>query len=142
MSTQSTFSPSSSPPLILAFLAIGLFSAAMVFVFWRRMQVNRGPWRLATAMPLNNIEGSLYFNLPIVSTDAPKLWDLSNGGIFARGHQCQQEGVAGLSDVIWDNLMVHIVLFFPSSSSRFHYETKKPFLGEITYPSLYLYIEK
>ena len=139
-SSQETFSPSSSPPLILAFLAIGLFSAAMVFVFWRRMQGNRGGWTL-TATPINNnIERSLYFNLPIVNIDIPKLWDLSNGGIFARGDQGGKEGAPGLSDVIWANLMVHIVFFSPSSG--FHYETKKTFLGEITYPSLYLYLKK
>jgi hypothetical protein len=76
-SGQDTFSPSGSPPLILAFLAIGLFSAAMVFIFWQRIQGNRN-WRLA-AMPLN-IDSALYFNLPIVNVDVPKLWDLSNGG--------------------------------------------------------------
>jgi hypothetical protein len=111
-SSQDTFSPSSSPPLILAFLAIGLFSAAMVFIFWRRIQGNRN-WRLA-ATPLN-IDHALYFNLPIVNVDVPKLWDLSNGGIFARGQGEKEKGAAaaGLSsDVLWVNLMVHIVLFF------------------------------
>ena len=108
--SQEPFSPSSSPPLILAFLAIGLFSAAMVFVFWRRMQGTRGGWRL-TATPLDNIEHALYFNLPNVNIDVPKLWDLSNGGIFARGDQSEKEGAEGLSDVTWVNLMVHIVHF-------------------------------
>lgn len=41
-------SPVGSPPLILAFLAIGIFSAAMIAVFgWRRVQFGRdaGLWR-------------------------------------------------------------------------------------------------
>lgn len=134
-SEEEALSPSSSPPLILAFLAIGLFSAAVVFVFWRRIQGNRGGWRLTTTPLDNNNDHSFYFNLPIVNIDVPKLWDLSNGGNFARGGQGNKE--RGLSsDVIWDNLMVHIV------PRGFHYETKKPFLDEITYPSLYLYIKK
>ncbi|KAL0959891.1 hypothetical protein HGRIS_011559 [Hohenbuehelia grisea] len=42
------FSPSGSPPLILAFLAIGLFSAAMIGVFgWRRLHFGRGNWMVA-----------------------------------------------------------------------------------------------
>lgn len=128
-SSPNTFSPSSSPPLILAFLAIGLFSAAMAFVFWRRIQGNRG-WRLTATIPLNNVDRSLYFNSPLASTDVPKLWDLSNGGNFARGSsQGEKEGEAGLSDIIWVNLMVHIMFFsffFPFlSSSGFHYEAKK-----------------
>lgn len=109
----------------------------MVFVFWRRMQGTRGGWRLTATTPLNNIDHSLYFNFPNVNIVVPKLWDLSNGGIFAL---CDQsKGAEGLSDVTWANLMVHIVHF---SSSEFHYETKKPSLAKITYPSLYLYIKK
>lgn len=109
-----TFSPSSSPPLILAFLAIGLFSAAMAFVFWRRIQGNRG-WRLTATIPLNNIDRSPYVNLPFSNTDVPKLWDLSNGGNLTRGSsQGEKEGEPGLFDVIWVNLMVHIVFFFLS----------------------------
>lgn len=119
-SSQNSFSPSSSPPLILAFLAIGLFSAAMAFVFWRRIQGNRG-WRLTATTPLDNVDHSLYFNLPLVNIDVPKLWDLSNGGIFARGSnqgEKDSEAVVSESDVIWINLMVHIALFFSFSFSR------------------------
>ncbi|GLB42166.1 hypothetical protein LshimejAT787_1101810 [Lyophyllum shimeji] len=37
-----TFSPGASPPLILAFLAIGLFAVSMIGVFgWRRVQYSR-----------------------------------------------------------------------------------------------------
>ena len=105
-SSTSNFSPSNSPPLILAFLAIGLFSAALVFMFWRRIQGDRG-WRM-TATPLN-IDRSLYFNVSNINVVIPTLWDLSNGGIFARG-QGEKER-AGLSDVTWTNLMVHMCIF-------------------------------
>jgi hypothetical protein len=135
-SSQATFSPSSSPPLILAFLAIGLFSAAIAFIFWRRIQGNRGGWRLTTP---HNIDRSLYSNLSLVNINVPKLWDLSNGGNFTRGGQGEEEGAAGLSsDVIWVNLMVHIVLF----PLQDFIMKLKAILGEITYPSLYLYIKK
>lgn len=132
-SSGSTFSPSSSPPLILAFLAIGLFSAALVFIFWRRIQGNRN-WRL-NATPLD-IDRSLYFNLSNINVVAPKLWDLSNGGIFLRG-QGEKEG-ASPSDVTWVNLMVHMNIFFPQD---FHYETKKPSWANL-HISLYLYPKK
>ncbi|KAJ3554042.1 hypothetical protein NP233_g12504 [Leucocoprinus birnbaumii] len=43
-SNNSNQSPVGSPPLILAFLAIGIFSAAMIAVFgWRRVQFGRDP---------------------------------------------------------------------------------------------------
>lgn len=130
-SSSNAFSPSSSPPLILAFLAIGLFSAAMAFVFWRRVQGNRRWGGLNATIPLN--ERSIYFNLPFSNADIPKLWDLSNGGNFARGsNQEEKEGAGageGLSDVTWVNLMVHIAFFkflfsfsFLSFVSLFHYE--------------------
>ena len=83
----------------------------MAFVFWRRIQGNRG-WRLTATIPLNNIDHPPYPNLPFANTDVPKLWDLSNGGKFTRGSsQGKKEGEAGLS---WVNLMVHIVFFFLS----------------------------
>jgi hypothetical protein len=88
----------------------------MAFVFWRRVQGNRG-WRLNATIPLNSFERSLYFNLPFSNADIPKLWDLSNGGNFARGsNQGEKDGggEAGLSDVTWVNLMVLIAfLSFP-----------------------------
>lgn len=116
VSSQGSFAPSNSPPLILAFLAIGLFSAAIVFVFWRRIHGNRSGWRLTATR--NNIDRSLYFNLPFGNIDVPpKLWDLSNGGNFARGGQGnKEEEEAVSSDIIWANLMVR--LFTPPS--RFH----------------------
>jgi len=96
--SQNVFSPSSSPPLILAFLAIGLFSTAMIFIFWRRIQVNRS-WRMSAAHANRS-----YFELPIVGADIPKLWDLSNAGIFS--HDRDEKGGAGSEvDVRWLKLM-------------------------------------
>jgi len=106
----------------------------MAFVFWRRVQGNRRWGGLNATIPLN--ERSIYFNLPFSNADIPKLWDLSNGGNFARGsNQEEKEGAGageGLSDVTWVNLMVHIAFFkflfsfsFLSFVSLFHYETKK-----------------
>lgn len=65
-------------------------------------------------MPLNNIDQSLYFNLPLVNIDVPRLWDLSNGGNFSRGSQREKEEEADVSDVSWVNLMVHIAFFWIS----------------------------
>ena len=88
----------------------------MAFVFWRRIQGNRG-WRLTARIPLNNIDRSPYLNnMPFANIDEPKLWDLSNGGRFVRGssREGEKEGEeeAGVSDVIWVNLMVHVYTFF------------------------------
>ena len=80
-------------------------------MFWRRIQGDRG-WRM-TATPLN-IDRSLYFNTSNVNVVIPTLWDLSNRGIFARG---QGEKRAGLPDVAWANLMVHMCIFCPQDFS-------------------------
>ncbi|KAH9478619.1 hypothetical protein JR316_0009076 [Psilocybe cubensis] len=67
---QTGFSPAGSPPLILAFLAIGLFSAAMIVVFgWRRVQFGRA-WTLGGIPPTEEIR------LPRVLPKKPVLWDL------------------------------------------------------------------
>ncbi|KAK0494718.1 hypothetical protein EDD18DRAFT_353249 [Armillaria luteobubalina] len=63
------FSPGSSPPLILAFLAIGLFAAAMIAVFgWRRIQFG------STAGPRAGVDERLRH-----LGERPKLWDLWTG---------------------------------------------------------------
>ncbi|KAK0203565.1 hypothetical protein DFS33DRAFT_811934 [Desarmillaria ectypa] len=63
------FSPGSSPPLILAFLAIGLFAAAMIAVFgWRRIQFG------SAAGPRAGVDGRLRH-----LGERPKLWDLWTG---------------------------------------------------------------
>ncbi|KAG7448760.1 uncharacterized protein BT62DRAFT_1074300 [Guyanagaster necrorhizus] len=65
-SNPSFFTPGSSPPLILAFLAIGLFAAAMIAVFgWRRIQFS------STADPRADVDERLRH-----LGQRPKLWDL------------------------------------------------------------------
>lgn len=91
-----------SSPLILAFLAIGLFSIAMTFIFWRRIQANSG-WRLTASDDINRS----FFDLPIIDVDIPKLWDLSNAGSFNR----EKGGVDTEADVRWANVMVYIYAF-------------------------------
>lgn len=108
--SEVAFSPSSSPPLVLAFLAIGLFTGAMIFIFaWRRIQLNRG-WRFVTA-PLYNNDNHSHVDVPV---DVPKLWDLKSAGSFAWG---QEKRVARFNDVRWLNLMVRIEFQMPSSSN-------------------------
>lgn len=108
-STQSTtsspgdaLSPTSSPPFVLSFLAIGLFSSAMIFIFWRRIRVNRA-WR-ATIININ-INRS-YVELPIHHDDIPKLWDIRSRENFAWGQEKEGVGVGPESNVRWVNLMV------------------------------------
>ncbi|KAF5368916.1 hypothetical protein D9758_002930 [Tetrapyrgos nigripes] len=76
---SSFFSPGSSPPLILAFLAIGLFSAAMVAVFgWRRVHFGRAtsPFHLD---PLGRQIDQTGRRQPFSLGDRPKLWDFWTG---------------------------------------------------------------
>ncbi|KAF8814671.1 hypothetical protein BYT27DRAFT_7249719 [Phlegmacium glaucopus] len=80
--TPSSFTPIKSPPLVLAFLAIGLFSGAMIFVFsWRRIQLRRG-WSFITVVPLNNMNANTAnhsdVESPIVYLTRPNLWDLTS----------------------------------------------------------------
>ncbi|KAG6915019.1 hypothetical protein DXG01_013901 [Tephrocybe rancida] len=68
------FSPGASPPLILAFLAIGLFALSMVGVFgWRRIQVARLELRGGTHEwnPDERLTGTVNGLGP-----RPLLWDL------------------------------------------------------------------
>ena len=105
-SVSETFSPARSPALILAFLSIGLFSVAMIFIFWRRIQAHRR-WRMRGG-PLG-LDRS-YLELPIIDANVPKLWDLSNAGSsFA---QNEKGGTVPEVDVRWVNIMVHTYFFF------------------------------
>ncbi|KIM46762.1 hypothetical protein M413DRAFT_440339 [Hebeloma cylindrosporum] len=64
-----------SPPLVLGFLAIAIFTAAMVVVFgWRRIQM-RG-WTIGGISAAEVLSGNV---IPVVMKK-PKLWDLRNGG--------------------------------------------------------------
>ncbi|PPQ92272.1 hypothetical protein CVT25_008580 [Psilocybe cyanescens] len=70
-----SFSPAGSPPLILAFLAIGLFAAAMIVVFgWRRVQFGRA-WTLGGIPTIDHP-----IPLPKILPNKPKLWDIWCGG--------------------------------------------------------------
>jgi hypothetical protein len=67
---SSFFTPSGSPPLILAFLAIGLFTAAMIAVFgYRRIHWGR-PW----VSDVQEVVQSSRRRDDI--GEKPKLWDL------------------------------------------------------------------
>ncbi|KAK0220306.1 hypothetical protein IW262DRAFT_1014301 [Armillaria fumosa] len=82
------FSPGSSPPLILAFLAIGLFAAAMIAVFgWRRIQFG------STAGPRAGVDERLRH-----LGERPKLWDLWTG----RGQSTSDtwEGIMPISAIV------------------------------------------
>ncbi|KAJ6495450.1 hypothetical protein C8R45DRAFT_987388 [Mycena sanguinolenta] len=57
------FSLTASPPLIIAFLAVGLFAISMVVFFgWRRMTAGHTPW----VVPADNA----------LIREKPKLWDV------------------------------------------------------------------
>ncbi|KAF8962572.1 hypothetical protein BDZ97DRAFT_1920386 [Flammula alnicola] len=68
---HTAFSPAGSPPLILAFLAIGLFSAAMIIVFgWRRIQLGRA--FTVGGIPINHAAST---NRTNILPNKPKLWE-------------------------------------------------------------------
>jgi hypothetical protein len=59
-----------SPPLIVAFLAVGLFMAAMLTIFgWRRMVFGRG-------FVIQPIERDRFFAMSEYFGEEPELWDL------------------------------------------------------------------
>jgi hypothetical protein len=59
-----------SPPLIVAFLAVGLFMAAMITIFgWRRMVFGRG-------FVIQPIERDRFFAMSEYFGEKPELWDL------------------------------------------------------------------
>ncbi len=83
------FSAASSPPLVLAFLSIGLFGAGMIGVFgWRRLQVG--------------MVGGRGTNVGPPSKERPKLWDLwSDKAIYSRDSHILN----------WRNMMVEYLFF-------------------------------
>lgn len=91
-SNPTLFSPGASPPLILAFLAIGLFTISMVAVFgWRRVRLGRG----AALHPFRNDETE-FGEWRRGFGEKPKLWDLWTDG----------RAVGNEGDVGWDAIMV------------------------------------
>lgn len=68
-----SLTPNSSPPLIVAFLAIGLFMAAMIAIFgWRRLTYGRGVIRVVRmASPEADSQNAMGD-----FRETPKLWNL------------------------------------------------------------------
>ncbi|KAK0449730.1 uncharacterized protein EV420DRAFT_1646723 [Desarmillaria tabescens] len=106
-SNPSFFSPGSSPPLILAFLAIGLFAAAMIAVFgWRRIQFGTAVGSRADVDERLRHLGK-----------RPKLWDLWTGKR------------ASTSDA-WETIMpISAIVHYPiSDTKRDHSKSSVAFL--------------
>lgn len=94
---HSSLSPAGSPPLILAFLAIGLFTGAMVIVFgWRRVF---GRSLTFGSLPTSTVERKPTFLLPA----KPKLWDMWDAYDVTWG---QVSGGVGYHNGDWTKLMV------------------------------------
>jgi hypothetical protein len=94
------FSPAGSPPLILAFLAIGLFAAAMVAVFgFRRVQLVRtfGVRGMANSFPPEE---------SAIPRPKPQLWEvgLQDDGSWYKiaGYGAEKDGQSGGH---WANMM-------------------------------------
>lgn len=110
-STQSpdvNTSPVGSPPLILGFLAVGIFFAAMIAVFgWRRVHFGREPpsWRNLGGIRVRRFDGPT----PSVGRsgvvgltgdsklERPKLWEVWTD---------QSTKSDGVDYGFWDNIMV------------------------------------
>ncbi|PPQ96851.1 hypothetical protein CVT26_006020 [Gymnopilus dilepis] len=106
---NSPFSAAGSPPLILAFLAIGLFSAAMVIVFgWRRIQYARG--LIPQGLTFDE-EGMS----PKASLVRPKLWDLWNEEEITWAQVSGKEKARRDSELQWANIMPLSANAVPSS---------------------------
>ncbi|KAF9476953.1 hypothetical protein BDN70DRAFT_881731 [Pholiota conissans] len=107
---NTNFSAAGSPPLILAFLAVGLFSAAMIVVFgWRRFGYGRftigGLPRTPSMQHRSGESGKAPFVLP----KKPKLWEAWNADevTWAEVSGRSEEGreVGGYRDGQWANMM-------------------------------------
>ncbi len=94
---HSSLSPAGSPPLILAFLAIGLFTGAMVVVFgWRRV--------FGRSLTFGNLPTNAVARKPTFMPSAkPKLWDMWDAGVVTWR---QVSGGAGYHNGEWTKMMV------------------------------------
>lgn len=99
------FSPAGSPPLILAFLAIGLFSAAMIVVFgWRRIQFGRFIIGGPQPSPFRDASKTTF-----VLPQKPKLWEMWNSDeVTWRQVSGSSEKRTGVYDGQWTNMMVSV----------------------------------
>lgn len=80
----------SSPPLVLAFLSIGLFGAGVIGVFaWRRLWAVEAQRGQQTQLSDKDV---------LWQNDAPKLWDMWTGR------------VDGPDALRWDNILVSLLL--------------------------------
>jgi len=78
-----------SPPLIVAFLAVGLFMAAMLTIFgWRRMVFGRG-------FVIQSIERDRFFAVSEYFGEKPELWDLWS-----------RSPVGNMDQLEWEQVMV------------------------------------
>ncbi|KAH7923088.1 hypothetical protein BV22DRAFT_1106280 [Leucogyrophana mollusca] len=83
------FTSNGSPPLIVAFLAIGLFMVAMAAVFgWRRVNGNRG-------LLVHQVRAARPGKKPVVLGEKPVLWDMWT----------RRAASTAIEDVRWENVM-------------------------------------
>ncbi|KAF9567176.1 hypothetical protein CPC08DRAFT_703426 [Agrocybe pediades] len=102
-----------SPPLILAFLAIGLFSAAMIVVFgWRRVQLSRG-WALG-GFPVDG-GGTTTTRNEFILAQKPKLWDVWNAEDI---DWSETSGSGGTSRHGWRNIMPLSATIIPNGLEK------------------------
>jgi len=105
------FSPGASPPLILAFLAIGLFTVSMIGVFgWRRVQYGRLTAPDPTWLEINDSDAGKRRDIG----PRPKLWDMwttvaSPSGTKGQAHERETE---------WETIMPLAVMAISASDSH------------------------
>ncbi|KAJ7148704.1 hypothetical protein C8R43DRAFT_1008482 [Mycena crocata] len=92
--TQPGFSLSASPPLILAFLAVGMFGIAMIVFFgWRRISNGRNSWTDPSEV------------VPVIFGETPKLWE-----VWSPQKRTREEDTAKWRDIqplaatVWDDI--------------------------------------
>jgi len=93
---SSGFSLKGSPPLILAFLAVGMFAIAMIVFFgWRR----RDRWANPPTAPTPGVGAP------------PKLWDVWSPHERAReGNSAEWKNIQPLAATIWDDTPVPVLV--------------------------------
>lgn len=102
---MSIFTLNGSPPLVAAFLGIGLFTVAMTVVFaWRR--IGRGRLLVQPVRPAARTAKKA-----IVLGEKPALWDL-----WTRRKEKEDDEEGGVTIEKWENITVRIALFFVSRS--------------------------
>jgi hypothetical protein len=102
-SSSATNSPTASPPLILAFLSIALFSAGMIVVFgWKRVHFvnSAGHWGFYFgSVVLPEGLGSIGGCANVVDFDEePRLWNLHTNH--------PKDGMTQGTDARWERIMV------------------------------------